>query len=127
MSFNQEWKNALKSGPKTGVEGAWRGTWNSTATGHKGGLRCVVSPAKSKDGTHEFHYFATWGAILSGGFRADHKVTPNKKGATFKGQHQMPEWAGGLYTYDGSVVGDAFHAAYKCAKDNGNYTMQRVK
>lgn len=127
MSFNREWKEALKAGPKPGVEGAWRGTWNSEATGHHGDLRCVVGPRKSQAGAHDFHYYATWGGFLSGGFRAEHQVTPNKKGATFKGQHQMPEWAGGLYNYDGSVTGDDFHADYKCALDHGTYSMKRVK
>lgn len=127
-AFHQEWRAALKKGPQTGVEGAWEGTWNSVATGHHGRLRCVVGPAKNAQGDHSFHYHATWGGILSGAYRADHRVTAAAGGTSlFKGQHRMPAWAGGLYTYEGSVNGDAFKAGYKCEADHGTYSMQRVK
>lgn len=126
--FRREWKAALRSGPQTGVAGAWEGTWTSVATGHHGRLRCVVGPVKNAEGDRSFHYHATWGGILSGAYRADHRVTAAPGGTSlFKGQHLMPAWAGGLYTYEGSVRGDAFKAAYKCEADHGTYSMQRVK
>lgn len=126
--FRREWKAALQAGPQPGVVGAWEGTWNSVATGHHGRLRCVVSPAKNAQGDHSFHYHATWGAILSGAYRAEHRVTSAPGGTSlFNGQHRMPAWAGGLYTYEGTVKGDAFKAAYKCEADHGTYSMQRVK
>lgn len=126
LSFKREWAAALKAGPGKGVEGAWEGTWTSEATGHHGRLRCVVSPTVNSQGDHTFHYHATWGGILSGSYRANHRVTRQQAGFIFKGQHRMPDWAGGLYTYDGTVRGDEFKAAYECAKDEGSYEMKRV-
>ncbi|HEY1081123.1 MAG TPA: hypothetical protein VGE29_02615 [Prosthecobacter sp.] len=127
LSFKREWNAALETGPGNGVEGAWEGTWTSEASGHHGRLRCVVGPSINNQGDHSFHYHATWGGILSGAYRTRHHVTRQKAGYTFKGQHQMPGWAGGLYTYDGTVKSDEFKAAYECAKDYGRYEMKRVR
>ncbi|MEN3941868.1 hypothetical protein WJU23_11285 [Prosthecobacter sp. SYSU 5D2] len=126
-SFNREWKSALKAGPKTGVEGAWEGTWKSDVNGHNGRLRSVVGPVKNAEGDHSFHYHATWAKILSGAYRVDHRVQTAKDGAIFKGQHKLPGWAGGLYTYDGTVKGDDFEARYECDLDKGTFRMKRVK
>ncbi|MES2595967.1 MAG: hypothetical protein V4662_11555 [Verrucomicrobiota bacterium] len=129
MTFKKEWRQALKAGPKPGVEGAWEGTWNSTASGHHGRLRAVVGPAKNAEGDHPFRYHATWGKILSGSYLADHRVkaAKGKNGSTFTGQHDMPKWAGGRYTYTGTIKGDEFRADYECAMDKGTYTMKRVR
>ena len=124
--FRREWNTALKTGPQPGVAGAWEGTWKSHVNGHHGRLRAVVSAPKNDTGDHDFHYHATWARILSGGFRAEHRVTPLRGGSSFKGSHQMPDWAGGLYTYEGTVKGDSFEACYECAKDKGVFSMRRV-
>ncbi len=130
LSFKREWKSARMAGPKPSVEGAWEGTWESAVNGHHGRLRSVVGPAKNAEGDHSFHYHATWAGILSGAYRVDHRVKA-VKGAkdqwSFTGQHQMPKWAGGLYTYGGTVKGDRFSACYECKLDKGTFTMKRVK
>lgn len=126
-AFKQKWRTALKAGPKPGVEGAWQGTWVSAANGHHGNLRCVVGPVKHAQGDHEFHYHATWKGLIGGAYRADHRVQAAKKSWTFTGEHDMPKWAGGRYTYGGTIKGDSFSACYHCAKDKGTFQMQRVK
>ncbi|WP_133796051.1 hypothetical protein [Prosthecobacter fusiformis] len=126
-SFNKEWNAALKAGPQPGIAGAWEGTWQSDINKHHGRLRSVVGPAKNSAGDHPFHYRATWAGFLSGGYRVDHRVTGSKNTWQFNGQHQMPGWAGGLYTYEGTVKGDEFSATYKCELDEGTFRMKRVK
>jgi hypothetical protein len=126
-SFRREWKAALQHPQTSGIVGAWEGEWKSTHNGHHGRLRCVVSPAKNKQGDHHFHYHATWAGILSGAYRAEHRVLPQNKGASFTGQHDMPSWAGGRYTYGGRIVGDEFNACYHCAMDAGTFQMRRVR
>jgi hypothetical protein len=126
-SFRREWKEALQQPPGSGVVGAWEGQWKSDSNGHHGRLRCVVSPAKNEQGDHSFHYHATWAGILSGAYRAEHRVVPQKKDATFTGQHDMPSWAGGRYTYGGKIVGDEFSACYQCSMDKGTFQMRRVR
>jgi hypothetical protein len=39
----------------------------------------------------------------------------------------MPNWAGGLYQYEGTIKGDEFKACYQCSIDKGTYTMKRVR
>lgn len=129
LSFKREWKAALRAPTNQGIEGAWEGIWQSESNGHHGRLRSVVGPAKNKDGDHAFHYHATWAGILSGAYRVDHRVAtaPTTGHLQFQGQHQMPSWAGGLYTYQGTVKGDDFNATYECALDKGSFRMKRVK
>jgi hypothetical protein len=129
MTFKREWREAVKAGPKPGVEGAWSGTWKSDVNGHHGRLRAVVGPVKNAEGDHDFRYHATWANIVSGSYLAQHRVQParDKSGSTFTGQHDMPKWAGGRYTYSGTVKGDEFSACYQCAKDKGTFTMTRVR
>ena len=127
MTFKREWRAALKAGPKPGIEGAWEGSWQSATNGHHGRLRAVVGPKKNAEGDHDFRYHATWANIVSGSYLAQHRVKPGKDASTFTGLHDMPKWAGGRYTYSGTVKGDEFSACYECAKDKGSYTMKRVR
>lgn len=132
--FRKAWNRDLCPAPPKagGVSGKWQGTWLSEATGHTGTLRCVVSgPLEdgklSTKGDHSFFYRATWKSILSGSYKAIHNVKKQKDGShVFKGEHKMPDWAGGLYHYEGKIKGDEFHANYKSAMDHGTYTMKRV-
>jgi hypothetical protein len=122
-AFRKTWNNAQTS---DGVAGKWEGTWLSAVNGHTGTLKCVVSPSP-KGGGHEFFYRATWKKILSGSYKAVHQVEKKDGTFVFKGDHQMPDWAGGKYHYEGTVKGDAFSACYECAMDRGTFTMKRVK
>ncbi len=127
-----EFRSAWKKAPVTsGVDGKWEGTWLSEATGHHGKLSCVVlapNPKTTKTTSHEFFYHATWKNLLSGSYKAVHTVQKKKDGTyTFTGEHKMPDWAGGLYQYGGTIKGDEFKACYRCSMDNGTYTMKRVR
>jgi hypothetical protein len=133
-SCSSDFRSAWKKAPVTeAVEGKWEGTWLSAANGHHGKLRCVVSeplmPGKffAVKGDHTFRYHATWMKILSGSYMAVHNVQKKGDGYTFKGDHQMPEWAGGKYHYEGTIKGDDFNACYESAMDRGTYTMKRVR
>ena len=126
-AFKCEWKTATALGPQSGIEGAWQGTWLSSANGHHGNLRCIVGPKKNVQGDREFHYHATWAGLVGGAYRATHRVNVSKGASTFTGEHQMPRWAGGRYVYGGTIEGDAFNACYECSKDKGTFQMQRVR
>ncbi|MBN8422541.1 MAG: hypothetical protein J0L73_26750 [Verrucomicrobia bacterium] len=139
FAFRSAWKKVPDTG---GVEGKWEGTWLSDATGHQGTLRCVVEKpthrgivigAAGEDvgpapADRVFFYHATWKKILSGSYKAAHIVQKQKDGSyTFKGEHKMPNWAGGLYHYEGTIKGDDFKACYQCSMDKGTYAMKRVR
>ncbi len=133
--FHKAWKNTPAS---QGVSGKWEGTWLSAANGHHGTLKCVVKedlkqrytrgpgvPADAK--AHEFFYYATWKSIIGGSYKAIHQVQKKGDHFIFKGDHQMPSWAGGKYHYEGTIKGDEFNACYECSKDRGTFTMKRVR
>lgn len=123
-AFRKAWKAASVS---EGVNGKWEGTWLSAANGHHGKLRCAVSGPEGQ-GDHDFFYHATWKSILSGSYKAVHHVQPKKDGSyVLKGDHQMPDWAGGKYHYEGTIKGDEFKACYECEIDRGTFTMKRVR
>lgn len=127
FQFKRDFKAAAKAAPQEGAIGAWSGTWESRANGHHGKLQCLVSAPTQAGEPYRFRYRATWMKILSGTFSAQHTVKANGPGKwTFSGQHQMPKWAGGLYSYEGKINGDDFHATYDCAMDEGDYRMTRV-
>lgn len=128
-SCGSEFRSAWKKAPVTsGATGKWEGTWLSAANGHHGTLRCVVAAPQSPQNDQEFFYRATWKTILSGSYKAVHTVKKQKDGTyTFKGEHKMPDWAGGLYHYQGTIKGDNFSACYESAMDRGTYTMKRVR
>lgn len=125
--FRREWRQAVAAGPQAGAAGAWEGEWRSHVNGHHGRLRAVVSAPKNAEGDHDFHYHATWAGILRGGFRAGHRITPIADGLALEGDHRMPDWAGGLYRYEGRIRGDQFEACYSSAKDRGIFSMKRVR
>lgn len=110
------------------IEGRWEGTWHSDVNGHHGALRCIVGPAINKQGDREFTYNAVWKRVLSGSFRSVHRVKqapPPCPAVVFSGTHQMPDWAGGLYHYDGGADGKRFTADYNSATDHGKFEMKR--
>lgn len=107
--------------------GRWEGTWQSDASGHHGKLRCVVAHPSNNKGDHEFFYHATWMGFLSGGYKATHNVQRKGRIYVFSGQHKMPDWAGGLYHYDGTISNGEFKAHYKSSADHGTYSMKRVR
>jgi len=127
LQFKRDFKAAAKAPAQEGALGAWSGTWASRVNGHQGTLQCLVAPPTAPAAPHTFRYRATWMKILSGTYTADHTVKPAGPAKwTFSGQHKMPDWAGGLYTYEGTIDGDAFQASYQCELDKGEYRMNRV-
>lgn len=134
-SCGSDFRAAWEKAPVTeAVEGKWAGTWLSAANGHHGKLRCVVANDTCGVGTpsnavpRSFFYHATWMKILSGSYRTIQHVVQKKYGTyTFRGDHQMPDWAGGKYHYEGTIKGDNFNACYESAMDRGTFTMKRVR
>jgi hypothetical protein len=76
----------------------------------------------------QFFYHCTWRGIVSAAFKTTQQVEKQKNGTyTFKGDHQMPNWVGGVYHYDGTIKGDDFNACYESTMDRGTFTMKRVR
>jgi hypothetical protein len=127
-SFHRAWKAAASHDAAADpVAGRWEGTWKSDVNGHHGKLACITAAPSRPGEDHAFFYRATWMRVLSGSYRARHRVVRQPDGHfTFSGRHQMPAWAGGEYEYEGHIRGDVFTARYRCSMDRGTYEMRRV-
>lgn len=125
--FHQEWRKAAATTAASAqsIEGRWEGRWNSVETGHTGRLRCIVGPALNAEGDHHFHYWAAWGRFFSGSFETTQRVTIKGELVSFHGEQKMPDWAGGIYTHDGTLKDGLFNATYRCSKDHGSFAMTR--
>lgn len=123
--FNSSWKLAASPLPNDPVAGRWEGRWTSEASGHSGKLRCIVGPKLNPEGDRTFTYWASWKKILSATFHPVHRVVEKNRQQTFSGSHRMPAWAGGMYTYHGSIVGGQFKASYRSSHDHGVFEMKR--
>ena len=128
-TFQHDWDGlvqnpGVETSVKTGLAGQWEGTWLSDANGHGGGLRCIIAPDES--GTLIARYHATYGGFLT--FEYDMPMSVQKDGDTYRfaAEADLGWLAGGLYEYEGTVVGDEFNSTYRSKGDHGTFRMQRV-
>lgn len=126
-SFHEQWRQAASQSTPEDFTGRWEGRWVSTATGHEGKLRCLVTPSEDPQthGHYNFHYWARWG-FLSGAFATVYPVRETAPGAwRFEGESDLG-FLGGLYRHQGSTTGRAFDATYTATNgDRGRMQMRR--
>lgn len=124
-TFDQDFDDARPRAQ--GMVGAWEGTW-SNASGHEGGLRCIVTPAGENKVDTRYHATYGW-FIFWFSFEYTVPVTIERDGTgwKFKGSAVLDSWVGGgLYEYQGRVDGDAFDATYTSEHDPGVFKMKRA-
>lgn len=128
-SFDSAWNQAEKdyrSGKTSKVTGPWQGTWLSASSGHKGNLRCVVSPAggTNDEGKYLFRYWATWAGPLQDGFDAEFDI--KKMGSQYHVEGELDLGAFGSFRHEGVIQGEHFEANYHSSSgDHGNFTLRR--
>lgn len=123
--YNRAWSNYEAPSTQASVfEGRWRGTWLSEDNGHKGGLRCIVTPEESG---YRAWFRATYG-IFSFQYKALYTlIEQSANHVRFEGEEDLGALFGGLYQYEGEIRGDEFHARYQAANgDHGVFEMVRV-
>ena len=130
----QGWSEARRGTLSDPVSGAWAGHWHSESTGHRGGLRCVISPVKHcvplprEQEMRHFRFRASWAKILCAGFTMDGAAVPaGKDGHTISGSRDLGPLFGGVFTCRGTIRGDAFSARYEAKVDRGTMEMRRVR
>ncbi|HUF63902.1 MAG TPA: hypothetical protein VMN36_17620 [Verrucomicrobiales bacterium] len=122
--FEREWKQALARGaPAKGIEGPWEGLWKSDATGHTGGLRCLVSAPEDRPAPWAFHYWFSWGG-LQGSRGTSYTVREDNGVFRFSGEADLGV-LGGVYRHEGRATADSFEASYHAEKDRGTFRMMR--
>ena len=120
--FRSRWDGSLPLDPE-GVSGCWEGEWVSAATGHRGRLRCVVSPVAPALWTMYFR------GEYAGGLRAcystDFTVVQAPGRWTFSGGSDLGLLAGGAYTYNGYATLSELVCSYRSARDHGEFRLRR--
>lgn len=124
-SYEREWRHARVQAPaKPGsVTGPWEGTWLSDVNGHTGRLRCLVKQ-KNQD-EYEFHFKATYWKLFRYSYLVTLPAHRHATGYTFSGDEDLGYLAGGVYHYDGTIIGTNFNATYNCKFDHGTFTLSR--
>lgn len=114
--------------PAGGIDGRWTGTWRSTASGHSGGLRCIVSEVTPHTFKADFQASYAW--LFTFSYQATMRIKAadpaTRPGyAYFAGEQNLGWLAGGLYTYDGKVGTTEFFCDYRSKDDRGTFQMTR--
>ena len=129
--YECRWSAAGKDAiPAGNIAGRWQGTWTSDATGHEGGLRCIISEV-AKD-SFKADFKATYGWIFTYTYATTMRITAGEPAPAsgpayiyFKGEEDLGWLAGGKYTYEGKIGPTAFYCTYKCDCDNGTFQLTR--
>lgn len=125
--FQRDWKRttAQPSHPSGNIEGAWDGSWQSEPSRHHGRLRCLVTPEGPTGYVARFR--GTWARVFSFEYKVPVEVHPTNGVSEFKGTKNLGRLVGGVYSYEGRVAEDQFHATYSCSIDHGTFEMKRSK
>jgi hypothetical protein len=106
------------------LEGRWKGTWHSDVNDHSGKLRCIVTT--DEEGELQARYHATYGCCFTFEYAMPMAVRQEGEVYHFSAEADLGWLAGGLYEYEGQVVGDEYTSTYSCERDNGTFQMKRV-
>ncbi len=132
-AFDREYRKFADAPPSHDIAGPWEGEWVSEATGHRGALRCIVTPLPDEDGSlaaqgkqrYEAWFHATWAKVLSGTYRIE-LVTETKPDAVhFEGAADLGWLAGGVYQTQGTATADVWQSTYRSQHDHGRFEMTR--
>jgi hypothetical protein len=126
VRFQRAWSSWEPPAETTGMEGRWRGEWRSEWNGHSGGLRCLVT--RLDDGQCNAWFYSTYALLLF--FQNEVRLDVQREGdgtLRFAGEQDLGAAVGGLYRYEGTVVGDHFEARFQAENgDHGVFELERV-
>jgi len=125
-TFEDDWKAA--AGFAVGIEGRWEGTWTSDASGHHGGLRCLVT--RRPDQGFEARYHATyqgWCGTVGFEYTVPISTESGAEGWKLHGNADLGWLAGGVYEYDGVATVTRFFCNYQASEDHGVFNLERPR
>lgn len=105
-----------------GLDGRWRGGWQSCTNGHKGRLNAQFCRI---DSTHvQAKFTGTFGKVIPFRYRPVLDIVYEEPGLiVLQGTKRIP--FGGSFEYNATIAGDQFSATYRSRRDNGVWQMQR--
>ena len=121
--FRNRWVTAAEA-PAGNIGGCWEGEWISKATGHRGGLRCVVDPRSDSKWTMWFR--AEYSGIFRACYSTDFAAQRDGDRWTFSGGSNLGALAGGEYTYAGSATDTSLTCTYRSSRDHGEFRLRKL-
>lgn len=122
--FSGKWEAAAVLGQE-GVTGCWDGEWVSEASGHRGRLRCVLTPVAPS--LWRMYFRAEYAKVFRACYSTDFSVAEPEPGRwTFKGGSDLGALAGGSYEYAGYATLTELICSYRSAKDHGEFRLRRA-
>lgn len=121
-AFYREWNGYQRPLEGDAIAGRWTGEWISDQSGHRGQLKCVLSPLPS--GSYRAHFYASFSKLFSVGYKTELKVERRGDRVLLKGEEDLGALAGGVYRCEGEVSGADFTCQYSCKYDHGTFRLQ---
>lgn len=105
-----------------GLEGRWRGGWQSCSNGHKGRLNAQFCRI---DSTHVRAKFkGTFAKVIPFRYRPVLDIVYEEPGLmVLQGNKRIP--FGGNFEYNATISGNQFTATYRSRRDHGVWQLQR--
>ena len=127
--FNRQWSaptvtTASQSLPKS-LSGRWEGSWLSGKNGHRGKLRCIITPLENNE--YEFYYWATYWKLFRASYKINAQATEVDGKSQISGERDLGRLFGGVYTHTGEAADSAISATYKCRIDHGTFELSKVR
>ena len=123
-TFGRDWRAASQARViHDGMEGRWRGRWDSDSNQHGGKLRCLIERQADEKYAARFH--AKYKGIFSFHYTALLEARREGNDFRFSGEADLGKLAGGVYSYEGEVSGTNFFARYSSKYDRGTFRMTR--
>jgi hypothetical protein len=122
-AFRQEWQRQDNSTAPDLVTGRWIGEWVSEKSGHRGELRCVLTP-EGPD-FYRAHFYATFSKLFSVGYVTKFEAARTDGSVHLRGEENLGRLAGGVYRCEGNVQDDELLCQYSCRYDRGIFRLKR--
>lgn len=122
--FQRAWQG--DGAERDGAErvGRWQGEWVSSANGHRGQLRCVLTGLETQDTRACF--YATYARLLRVCYCVPLAVERSADQFHLQGETDLGKLAGGIYRYQGELTDQEFLLTYRCRYDHGTFRLHRV-
>jgi hypothetical protein len=104
------------------LSGSWSGYWISDSTGHRGPLRCTLTPLS--DGSYQADFSGRFFKILPFRYSVILSVLQDGDTVYLSGAHQLGRRLGTFY-YNAEADSCNFVASYSSCKDHGRFVLSR--
>ena len=124
-AFHREWKHYELSGRRgDAIAGRWCGEWISEQSGHRGELKCVLSPVSPE--VYQACFYASFSLVFRVGYMTKLNVNRTNGRILLTGQEDLGPLAGGIYRSEGEVCERDFNCHYSCKYDHGIFRLKRL-